>query len=160
VGKLPPCPLLYSTGPLHFFSTLLDVIRRETSKQWENWEKVLLNFHFNLEWNHSRMLQILRKENPGLKFGKLVILFHDFDALFSKHCSIWELKVVVLAKLKKIENIHFKYRIVASRNTCYYSGNQKSCTIRFQLVTPLALNQHINALKLHTVNSRVLAHLI
>ena len=47
------------------------------------------------------------------------------------HCTIKFLQIFYMMTLQKHFFLKNMFHIVASRNTCYYSGNQKFCIIKF-----------------------------
>ena len=49
--------------------------------------------------------------------------------------KLLELELVEVHLKFIFRNKHMKYRIVASRSTCYYSGNQKFCFLKSRLLT-------------------------
>ena len=60
----------------------------------------------------------------------LLITGHDFDVHIVAHSLLYTLKTY-MSMIFSLTT----YRIVASRSTCYYSGNQKFCFFKSRLVT-------------------------
>ena len=90
--------------------------------------------------SNTQVLFILSK----LSVRSWICSFHALGS--SKNLQVWQptinvwpklfhLKVTQIFSYGQSKFVFHTYRIVASRNNCYYSGNQKFCFLKSRLVT-------------------------